>query len=94
MLKEELLNIEEGTDTPGRDNHDTETSPSKEKEDLPFKSKRQKKDTLLLMFSEKTVEFNSHCTYASYLREPVIGYKDGNPFIWWSQHKADFCCHD
>ena len=47
MLEEELLKIEE---VAGRDNHDTATPPSEETEETP--SKCQKKDTLLLMFSE------------------------------------------
>ena len=50
MLKEELLKKEEVAGTPGRDNHDTATSPSEETEEP--RSKHQKKDTLLLMFSE------------------------------------------
>ena len=50
MLEEELLKIEEVAGTPGRDNHGTATPPSEETEETP--SKCQKKDTLLLMFSE------------------------------------------
>ena len=89
MLEEELLNIEEVAGTPGRDNHDTATLPSKEKEEPPFKSKHQKKDTLLSMFSENLESSTATAPMSSsaievdgYLREPVINYKDGDPFIW------------
>ena len=89
MLEEELLNIEEVAGTPGRDNHDTATSPNEEKEEPPFKSKHQKKDTLLSMFSENLESSTATAPMSSsaievdgYLREPVINYKDGDPFIW------------
>ena len=95
MLEEELLKIEEAAGTPGRDNHDTATSPSEETKEPP--SKRQKKDTLLSMFSEilesstaTTPMFSSAIEVDRYLSEPVIDYKDGDPFTWWSQHKARF----
>ena len=95
MLKQELLKKEEVAGTHGRDNHDTATLPSEETEE-PC-SKRQKKDTLLLMFSEilesstaTAPMSNSAIEVDRYLSEPVINYKDGDPFTWWSQHKARF----
>ena len=95
MLEEELLRIEEVAGTPGRDNHGTATPPSKEMEETP--SKRQKKDTLLSMFTEilesstATVPMSSSAIEVDcFLSEPVIDYKDGDPFTWWSQHKARF----
>ena len=95
MLEEELLKIEEVAGTPGRNNHDTATSPSEETKEPP--SKRQKKDTLLSMFSEilesstaTTPMSSSAIEVDRYLSEPVINYKDGDPFTWWSQHKARF----
>ena len=95
MLEEGLLKIEEVAGTPGRDNHGTATPPSEETEDTP--SRRQKKDTLLSMFTEILESYTATAPMSSSaievdrsLSEPVIDYKDGNPFTWWSQHKARF----
>ena len=34
--------------------------------------------------------FSSAIEVGRFLSEPVIDYKDGDPFTWWSQHKARF----
>lgn len=69
--------------------------PSEETEEP--RSKRQKKDTLLLMFSEilesSTTTAPMSCSAIEvnhYLSEPVVNCKDGDPFTWWSQHKTRF----
>ena len=86
MLKEELLEIKEVVGTPGRNNHDTTTPPCSETEKPP--SKCQKRNTLLSMFSE-TLESSAIALISSsasevhcFLGEPVVNYKDGNPFTW------------
>ena len=94
MLEEELLKIEEVAGTPGRDNHDTAISSSEETEEPP--SKCRKKDIILSMFSEIlessiTASMSSSAIEVDrYLSEAVIDCKDGDPFTWWSQHKARF----
>ena len=64
MLEEVLLKIEKVAGTPGRDNHDTATSPSEETEEPPSKFKHQKKDTIDFFWN--TGQFNSHCTYVQF----------------------------